>query len=44
MLSTAVKGSWNRNLGRFLADVTEAVRAEFTGPVAYAAGEWEQVD
>ena len=44
LLSTAVKGSWNRNLGRFLADAAETVRAEFAGPVTYAAGEWEQVD
>lgn len=44
LLSTAVKGSWNRNLGRFLSGAAETVRAEFAGPVTYAAGEWEQVD
>ncbi len=40
----AVKGSWNRRLNRFLARATAAVRAEFTGPVTYASGSWEEVD
>ena len=44
LLNLAVKGSWNRNLNRFLAKAAATVRAEFSGPVTYAAGEWEQVD
>jgi hypothetical protein len=44
LLNTAVKGSWNRRLNRYLAKANETVRAEFSGPVTYAAGEWEQVD
>ena len=39
-----LKGSWNRNLNRFLAKAREVVRAEFGGPLTYASGVWEKVD
>jgi hypothetical protein len=44
LANLAVKGSWNRNLNRFLTAAAAAVREQFDGPVTYASGPWEQVD
>jgi hypothetical protein len=44
LANVAVKGSWNRNLNRFLAAAAAAVREQFEGQVTYASGPWEQVD
>ncbi|MCZ2816192.1 hypothetical protein [Modestobacter sp. VKM Ac-2984] len=35
---------YSRRLNRLLAQAVEVARAEFHGPVTYAAGLWEQVD
>jgi hypothetical protein len=44
LANVAVKGSWNRNLNRFLTAAATTVRREFDGPVTYAAGPWEDVN
>lgn len=44
LTSVALRGSWNRNLNRFLRDANTVVRKSFNGRVTYAAGSWERVE
>ncbi len=42
--SAILRGSFDKNLNRFLADATQTVREHFKGPLSYASGAWENVD
>jgi hypothetical protein len=45
LIKSAVQiGSFDKNLNRFLADATKAVREQFKGPLSYASGVWENVN
>ncbi len=42
--SAILRGSFDKNLNRFLAEATQTVRDNFKGPLSYASGAWEGVD
>lgn len=42
--SALQRGSFDKNLNRFLADAAQTVREHFKGPLSYASGVWENVD
>lgn len=42
--STLLKGSYHKNLNKFLAQATSHIRQSFKGPLTYGSGPWEEVD
>ena len=42
--STILKGSFHKNLNKFLSEVIRRVRERFHGRLTYASGPWEEVD